>query len=248
LEIIYLEEVDSTNSYAISLAEEGYPEGTVVVADAQTKGRGRLGRIWYSPPGKNLYLSIIIRPSIILKELPLLTLMAATATAEAIREETTIPVSIKWPNDLMVPFNDGYRKVGGILSEARLSAGKVEFAIIGIGLNVNTLIDDLSLEIIDSAASLRMVSEGEIDRIRLLNHILKRFDHYYRRLLNGDRKRVVDRCRGLSLTPGRDVVVFTGQERLVGMAEEIDDEGHLIVRMPDGMVRRINSADIIHLR
>lgn len=246
-ERIFLETVDSTNSYAFFLAENGYPHGTVVVADAQTKGKGRHGRTWHSPRGKNIYMSIILRNT--RKGLvSLLPLLAAIAVAEAIDEKAFVPIKVKWPNDLMVSDDNGFKKVGGILSEARFSGGHPEFFILGIGINVNSLRNDLSPEIANSATSLRIESGRDFDRNELLENILGSIDRWYGLLLKGEKSEILKRWRALSLTLGKEVKAITGEKTIKGIAVDIDEEGRLLLRLPSGEIERISSADLVHLR
>lgn len=246
-ERIFLKTVDSTNSYALSLAEKGYPHGTVVVADAQTKGKGRHGRTWHSPRGKNIYMSIILR-KLLKGSVSLLTLMAAVAVSEAIMKKAPVPLRVKWPNDLMVSDDNGFKKVGGILSEARFSGGNLEFAIIGIGINVNLLRDDLSPEIVDSATSLRIALGKDFDRNELLENILSSFDRWYGFLLEGKKREILQRWRTLSLTLGKEVKAITGEGVLEGVAMDIDEEGRLLLRLPSDKIEKISAADLVHLR
>ncbi|MFN3480040.1 MAG: biotin--[acetyl-CoA-carboxylase] ligase [Thermodesulfovibrionales bacterium] len=249
---VFLDSIDSTNSYAISLAEKGYPHGTIVVADKQTAGRGRHGRLWHSPPKKNIYMSIILRPHRgALRNLSLLTLMAAVAFSEAIKFKTSIPVRVKWPNDLMVFCGRDFKKVGGILSEARFIGGDLEFAIIGVGINVNSLDADFPPDLLNSAASLRMASAGDIDRDDLIEGLLVSLNKWYDTLLDGQDHLILKRWREISLTLGRDVAVTVREahpEVIKGMAMDIDNEGRLLLSLPSGRIKRIESGDVVHLR
>lgn len=261
---IFLESIESTNTYALYLAEKGCPHGTVVLADSQTGGRGRHGRVWYSPPGKNIYMSIILRPQKAQKEsghLSLLTIMTAVAVSEAIEEKTAIPVMVKWPNDLMVSVTAfskshrlaessgrGFKKVGGILSEARFSGKRCESAVVGVGINVNLSEKDFPPDIIESATSLRIAAGRDIDRGELLEGILRYFDNWYGVLIRGQKERIINRWKEFSLTIGKDVKVITGDRVIKGLAMDIDEDGRLLLQLPSGEIKRIDSGDIIHLR
>ncbi|MFA4828689.1 MAG: biotin--[acetyl-CoA-carboxylase] ligase, partial [Thermodesulfovibrionales bacterium] len=133
-EIIFFESIGSTNTAALELAEKGAPHGTVVIADRQTKGKGRLGRTWVSPPKKNIYMSVILRPEIEPKDATLLTIMTAVSCAKGVMKSTGLKAEIKWPNDLMISS----KKLGGILTEMKSDPDGIVFAVIGIGINVNS--------------------------------------------------------------------------------------------------------------
>lgn len=141
-EILHFEETDSTNARARELADQGAPEGTLVVAERQTQGRGRKGRIWFSPPGAGIYASLILRPSIPPHEATRITFVTAVAAAEALLHLTDLNVRIKWPNDILV----NGKKVAGILTEISTERGAVDYAVVGLGMNVNTpgFPDDIS--------------------------------------------------------------------------------------------------------
>lgn len=251
-ERILLKSIDSTNTHALQLAEKGYPHGTVVVADSQTKGRGRHGRIWYSPEGDNIYMSIILKPPVAkgrkgLGMLSLLTIMSAVAVSEAIEKETSILVKVKWPNDIMVSDGRGFKKVGGILSEARFLGTELEFAIVGIGINVGPF-ENIPPEIMDSATTISVAAGKDIDSNDLLEGILRSFDNWYGFLLRGHRKEILKRWRELSLTLGQEVMAIAGERIIRGVAIDIDDYGRLELRLSSGKIKRIDSSDIVHLR
>lgn len=246
-ERVFLNTIDSTNSYALSLAEKGYPHGTVVIADMQTMGRGRLGRKWHSPPGKNIYMSIILRYPIKIR-LSLLTITAAVAVSEAIEKEVSVPVRVKWPNDIMVSEDKVFKKVGGILCEARFSGKEPQFVVVGIGINVNSLRNDLSPEILNTATSLRLVSGRDFDRNELLGGLLTSFDRWYGLFINGQDRTILTRWKEISLTIGKEVFILTGERIIKGKAIDIDIEGRLLIRQPSGIVQRIDSGDVVHLR
>ncbi len=147
--ILFYERIISTNTIAYDIAEKSI-EGTVVIADSQEKGRGRLGRVWVSPPDKNIYMSVIIKPDLISDDFTLITLMSAVSCAEALKKVTDLDIRIKWPNDLIL----NNKKVGGILTELKIYKRKVIFAVIGIGLNVNVDIDFYPQEIRNVSTSL----------------------------------------------------------------------------------------------
>lgn len=243
-DIIYMEEVDSTNAIASGLCERGASHGTVVIAGSQTRGRGRLGRVWLSPPGVNIYMSVILKPSMEAKDAVLLTLMAAVAGASALSEETGLKVEIKWPNDLMA--HD--KKLGGILTEARYMHGKMTSAIIGLGLNVNNGLETLPADIRERATSVQSETGVEQSRVRLIAAILNAMDYWYKMLVKAGRNLMLEEWRKLTSTLGRFVSVVVGDEIFKGLAEDIDDEGMLILKLPSGSFKKIRAGDITHLR
>lgn len=250
-ERISLGSIDSTNTYALHLAEEGYPHGTVVLADSQTGGKGRQGRGWYSPPGKNIYMSIILRPQQAWDDkgaLSILTIMAAVAVSEAIEKKSAIPVRVKWPNDLMVSDEGVFKKAGGILAEARFMGNECLFAVVGIGINVNLLRKDIPSEIIESATSLRLASSKDLDRSELMEGILRSFDEWYGHLMEGQKERIITKWKEISLTIGKDVKAIKGGKVIKGLAVDIDEDGKLLLQLSSGEIRRIDSGDIVHLR
>lgn len=165
----YYDEIESTNVEAKSLANSGAPEGTVVIAEAQSAGRGRLGRRWTSPAGKGLLFSAVLRPDMPMSDAHMLTLVAATATAEAIESQVSTSVKIKWPNDLFICD----LKIGGILMEVAGEQDEVEWVILGIGLNVNTEYAELPVPLRRIATSLKVATGETVDRSDLLAALLR---------------------------------------------------------------------------
>lgn len=232
---LYFKELDSTNDFAMELSES-CPHGTVVIADTQKKGKGRMGRRWESPDEDNIYMSVLLKPGVKPKDITLLTLAGAVAAAKAIKKLTGVGVRIKWPNDLMASG----KKLGGILLESRSSA-KSFFAVMGMGINVNAAPSEMN------AVSIKAETGAKTDRIPLIEGILDGLEAELE-TLRKDRSRILTRWRRLSSTLGREVRVTTRKEVFSGMAEDIDEDGRLIVRMPDGQVRAISSGDVMELR
>ena len=242
--IFFYEVVSSTNTIAAELAEKGSMEGAVVLADSQTKGRGRYGRLWVSPPGVNIYMSIILRPKIKPKDATLITVVAATGSAAALRRVTGLNVTIKWPNDLIVSD----KKIGGILTELKTDPDRIIFAIMGIGINVNIDIGAFPDSIRDVATSIKNETGIPYSRAVIIAEILNEIDHRYK-ILNGMKKRMLlSEWQQLTSTLGREVKVTIGKETLTGLAESVDDEGMLILRLPSGRLKRISSGDLTVLR
>ncbi|MCL4456400.1 MAG: biotin--[acetyl-CoA-carboxylase] ligase [Nitrospirae bacterium] len=251
--IIFLETVNSTNTHAMELAGKGCEEGSVVIADAQTGGKGRLGRKWLSPAGKNIYMSIVLKPQLSPRDATILTLMSAVSCATAVKKCSSIPVTIKWPNDLMVSG----KKLGGILTEIKADMDRISHAVIGIGINVNIDPTDMPAEIGSFATSLKIEQKSgsaevwngyDFPRTLVAIEIIKELDRWYSILLNTGKKPITDAWMLLSSTIGRTVKVTVGNAVFTGIAEGIDDEGMLMLKLPDNSIKKINSGDIAILR
>src|SRR5262249_10040531 len=231
--LVYFPAVPSTNTHAARLAQEGAPEGTLVTTDDQTAGRGRVGRAWRSLPGRQLALSLVLRPTF---SPHLLVPASALAVAEAI-EAMGLVATIKWPNDVQV---DG-RKVCGILIET--SPG---YAVLGIGLNVNgSLADDP--ELTSRATTLADVAGYEIAREALAGVLLRRLDALYAALsTGGEQARVALRAtwRARLVTLGRRITIVQQEETLTGVAEDVDANGALLLRMDDGELHTVTWGDV----
>lgn len=238
-EILFFETVSSTNTVALELAEKA-TEGTVVLADSQDKGRGRHGRIWISPSGVNIYMSIILRPQIRPKDSSLITIMSAVACAEAMRNVTGVKITTKWPNDLMI----NNKKVGGILTELKTQKQKITSAIVGIGINVNTDVREFPEDMEQTATSLKNEAGIVYSREPIVAAILNEMDRWYKTLTTLEKEALLQAWKNLTSTLGRKVVIITPNETITGTAEALDNEGMLIVRLPSGKIQRINSGDL----
>ena len=236
----YHDEIESTNVEARQLARRGAPEGTVVVAEAQTAGRGRLGRRWTSPSGKGLLFSVVLRPSLPMSEAHLLTLVIAAAAAESIEKHLSSRVSIKWPNDLMI----GDRKIGGILLEVAGEHDEIEWVIAGIGLNVNTEFSELPVALRRTATSLKMASGVAVDRSEILATLLLTLAANYRSAISGGFASALTAFRERDYLLSRTVSVETRQGAVIGSAAGIDDRGALLVQLPERRVRSFHSGDV----
>ena len=230
----FYQSTPSTMDDAAQWARAGAENGAVVVAETQTASRGRRGRRWVSDAG-NLYLSVLFRPDA--DALPLLNPLAGVAVARAIRREAGITPSIKWPNDLMV---DG-RKVAGILAESALSGARIEYAVVGIGVNI-ALDVAADAEIAATAGSLNALAGADIDRVELLRRILQYMDALYLDLRRG-RSPVPEWRRWLD-TLGQRVTVTHYDTTHTGLAEDVDDQGNLILRTDDGRRLTLSAGDI----
>ena len=241
--IISLGTVDSTNTLATELCEKNAPHGTVVIADRQTKGRGRLGRTWVSTAG-NLHMSIALRPAMASSDGTLLTMIASVACARALIEKTGLPVGIKWPNDLMVSG----KKLGGVLTEVKSMGNRIIFAVMGIGINVNSDMEDFPPEVRATATSLKAETAKIHSKTLLISGILKEVEFWYDKLMSSGRKKLLAEWRRLSSTLGREVKVTTARESFEGIAQDIDEGGALIVKLPAGTLKQVRAGDLTILR
>jgi BirA family biotin operon repressor/biotin-[acetyl-CoA-carboxylase] ligase len=240
--VLFYERVGSTNSIALDLPET--EEGTVVLSETQERGRGRLGRPWISPPGVNIYMSVILRPLIKPSKSTLITLMAGVACAIAIRKVTGVGISIKWPNDLMASG----KKVGGILTELKTAGKKIDVAVVGMGINVNMDIAEFPVDIRTIATSIKNETGKIYPREDVAAEILNEMDRWYFSPKKLDREKILLSWRQLTSTLGREVTVLVGRETCTGFAESVDDDGMLILRLPSGDTRKISSGDLTILR
>jgi BirA family biotin operon repressor/biotin-[acetyl-CoA-carboxylase] ligase len=238
------DETGSTNREAMRLASEGAPDGTVVVAEAQTEGRGRLGRIWISPPRANIYASVILRPDFPPTSAPLITLAASVALARAVASHCEVEARIKWPNDVLI----GGRKLAGILTEMSSEPDRIRHVVVGFGVNVNSEVDDFPADVRVTATSVRSVTGKDASRAGLLKKILEELERSYLMLTAGERDAVLDEWRGLSDTLGRRVRVVMHGSDITGRVVDIDSSGALIVEQDDGISVTVTSGDVVHLR
>lgn len=237
-DIVHRDLVDSTNRLAIELARGGAVEGTAVVAERQTAGRGRLGRTWESPPGTNLYLSVVLRPALSPLEVPRLTLAAAVAVVDAIGSTTGLRAGIKWPNDVLL---EG-RKACGILTELEAEAERVRFVVVGIGVNLNALEEDFPTELRAKATSLAIVLGRPVDRAAFAGTLLGALDDVYGEMLRGGFAALRPRYEAHHALVGRRVTI-EGGPACDGYVRGVDDEGALLVETDAGP-RRILSGEV----
>ncbi len=237
-EVYCFRETDSTQTVAQALANRGVGEGTVVLAEGQARGKGRMGRSWFSPPGEGIWASLILRPPISPSQAGRVSLTAALAVAEAIRTIAGLPALIKWPNDILI--ND--KKAGGILLEISAEMDRVKFIILGIGINVNQ--DKFPGELKGKATSLKKEKGKEISRLSLLQEVLRRFDNYYFSLKGGSFEGITDRWRKLSATLERQIRVSCQGEIMEGLATAIDSDGALLLRLDSGFVKRLVGGEV----
>ncbi len=238
--VIVVESLPSTNAFARELASNGAPSGTIVLAEEQTAGRGRLGRRWLSPARSNLLFSLLLRPTLPPERAFALTMTLALAGTVAIEKSTGVSALIKWPNDIFVRD----RKLAGILTELSVRAGELESAVIGLGLNVDWGPEDQSESAKRTTSILRETGRS-FSRNDLLIQIVSRFEAYLRQLLSGSADLLYNRWNRLSLLTGREVELDAGDgETIRGKALRIDRDGALIIEDCRGEERRILSGEV----
>ena len=223
--------VKSTNDLAARLAEDGAPEGVVVTAEEQTKGRGRLGRNWFSPPKTGVYLSIILRPTFPPEDAPGLSVMTAVALADTLATWRPGKVQIKWPNDIWI----NGRKVAGILTELSAERNGINHVIVGVGINVNHRAGDFPEELRATATSLRRELRRKADRLELVRLFLHNLEQEYTLYLKYRLKKSLTRVRKYSALLGREVTLQSGHSRRTGVVKDIDRNGALILQTATGL-------------
>lgn len=239
-EILIFNEVDSTNDIAMEKGGEGAEEGLVVIAESQLHGRGRLGRTWISPRGVNLYVSILLRPEFSPLYAAALTMMASVSTAAAISKTTGLDVRIKWPNDVLLD----QKKVSGILTEMNAEEDRINYVVIGMGVNVNMKKDDFPKDLRMPATSLMEGLGSKVDRIFLLCSLLESIDSNYEDLKNKGIIPIMQKWRKLCSTLNKKVKVTLPGEIITGVAEDITQEGGLVVGIGEGLKKVIYAGDI----
>lgn len=243
-EIHCLVRTTSTMDVAAQLAQNGVPDGTVVAADLQTTGKGRMGRQWFSPPGTGIWTSIVLKPDLSFRDASKITLMAAVAVAHAIRAQTGLEALIKWPNDVQVRD----KKVSGILTEMVTEEDRLSYLALGIGINVNQSEEDFHPSIRDTAISLQMASGEDISRLELFRQLLRELDEQYAVLTREGFEPIKKKWETLSSVLGHQVRVELRNRVIEGEATGIDDDGSLLVRLDSGIIQPILAADVFLLR
>lgn len=227
----------STNDLAKDLARQGYPEGSVILAETQSAGRGRLGRVWESPAGTGIYLSIILRPALPPADLPKLTLMAAVAVVEAVKALTGVEVGIKWPNDILLAG----KKLGGILTEMETESDQMRHVVLGLGLNVNT--PEFPEYLQQVATSLRAAGRT-YPRLPLVRAFLENLAALYGKFLGQQFPDILEMWRRAAVTLGKPVVVRQGSAEIAGIARDVAPDGALLVEQVGGTVVAVISGEI----
>lgn len=239
-EIFYFDSLPSTMDKAMELGLKDAPEGSLVVAETQTKGRGRLGRHWVSPKYKGVYFSLLLRPKIIPQQASVLTILIAVSAIEAIQKITGLSPSIKWPNDIML----NNKKLGGILLEMNAETDLVKFVVIGVGVNVNSPKTSLA----PNSTCLDEESALKVERVSLLQEILKQIESNYSAFSHEGAKNILERWRRASSTLHSRIKVSYQEESIEGEAVDIDVDGGLLVRNDSGFIEKVMAGDVVSLK
>lgn len=237
-QVHFFDSTDSTNARAFELARNGAPEGAVVIAETQTKGKGRIGRKWESPAGMNLYLSIILRPSVAPQGAQGLTFALAVAAAEAVASEGLKP-AVKWPNDILT----GGRKTAGILLEMDSEPDRVHFVVAGIGVNLNIKQDMFPEYIRQTATSILEETGSPVDRAAFTASLLASMERWYGVYLSEGFVPVLEAWKGYFSSAGKPVKVTFFDKTVTGVCAGVDDDGALLLER-DGRVERVISGDV----
>ncbi len=239
-QIFSYESLDSTNDTCFELGKKGIPEGACIFSEFQKKGRGRLGREWLSPKGKNILFSVLLRPVLTPSEVAKMTLTASLAVVRVLQNATNKKLGIKWPNDIL--FEE--KKVAGILTEMQAEADRVDFIVIGIGINVNSSAKDLP----SGAFSVKEVLGESLHRLSLAREILRELDADYLRLKKEGFAGIAKEWEDFSVTSGRRVLAKLLGRSIQGQAVGIDKDGALWIRQDSGLQEKVMAGDIQHLR
>ena len=234
------DQVDSTNTIAKKLANEGKEEGTFVIAEEQLKGKGRMGREWVSPHGKGIWVSFILRPEILPVHASEITFVIAVGIMEGIKKYTGHDVKIKWPNDILI----NGKKIVGILTEISAEMERINYIVAGVGINDNQNVDDFPDEIKFKATSLKIATVKNINRNELLRKIIEEMENIYFLYKKKGFERILEIWEQNNITLGRRVKAITFDGEIVGYAEKIDKEGYLIIRDDSGKENKILAGDV----
>ncbi len=237
-------EIDSTNDEAFELAAAGSPEGTVVIADSQAKGKGRLQRTWHSPAGMNIYTSIILRPDLKPENAPQISILAGVAVAEIMDNFCPGMVNLKWPNDVLLKG----KKVCGILAQMKTSASRVDFIILGIGINVNIDYNQLPQDIKNTATSLAIETGRKISRQELIIGLYENLAKWYKKLMAGGFSAVKEKWLSMAPMIGKKVQIMSGNEVVSGKALGIDERGALLLLTAENRRIKISAGDATILK
>ena len=240
-DIRVFQETSSTNDVVEKLARDGVPEGVVVFAESQTKGRGRLGRKWLSPAGRGLWFSVLLRPNLRPQAATQMTIATAVAVARAIRQQTGLKPGIKWPNDILLQG----RKTAGILTELSAELDHIKYLVIGIGVDVNVAPTEFPPDLRKLATSLRTESGRVHNRADVAVAILRALDDDYARIAAGHFEAVANEWAEHCTTLGQPVTIHIGDRRIHGRAEALDEDGALLLRTEHGRLERIIGGDVM---
>ncbi|SFM18341.1 biotin--[acetyl-CoA-carboxylase] ligase [Pelosinus propionicus] len=238
-EIFYFEKIESTNNEAKKQANLGCHEGAIVLAEMQNGGRGRISRSWFSPAGKGIWLSVVLKPPFHPYDAPKCTLLAAVAVTKAIRSITQVQCGIKWPNDILY---EG-KKIVGILTEMNAEMDAINHVVIGMGINVNISQEEFPLDIRETATSLSAAAHKPIPRLPLLQEILSALEKEYHKVIQYGFVEMLDEWRELSVTLGQTVDIIGVSQKSSGLAVDIDKDGALLVEI-EGRIEKIIAGDV----
>lgn len=239
-EVVFFEETDSTNLRASELGEGGCAEGTVVIADRQSAGKGRLGRLWSSPAGVNLYTSVVLRPKILPYRAPQLTFISAVAVAWAIEEVAGVAARVKWPNDVLV----GGRKVAGLLNEMSAETEGIHFVILGIGVNLNMRLDQFPADLRYPATSLAIETGRDVSRTAFARALYRHLDTLYALYLEQGVEPVIEAWQELCDLVGQAVEVDFQSRVVRGVVTGLDEDGALLLQLSDGQCEKVLAGDV----
>ncbi len=242
-EVHYFASTDSTNVRAGELGDSGAPEGTVVVAESQSAGRGRMGRSWISPAGVNLYTSVLLRPQILPLQASQLTFMAAVAVARAVEAVTELPVTVKWPNDILI----NGKKVAGLLNEVSAEMEGIHYVVLGIGININMDSGQFPADLRYPATSLMLELGASVERVELARELYRQLDSLYRLYCERGFAPVRLAWEALFAMLGCEVAVDCGGQEFRGVVGGINGDGALLLNLADGAVQEIYAGDVTPL-
>jgi BirA family biotin operon repressor/biotin-[acetyl-CoA-carboxylase] ligase len=229
----------STNDLAVQMAASGALEGSVITAEEQTRGRGRLGRTWHSPTGTGIYVSVIVRPALRPEDAPGISVMTAVALADSICKYSPGKVQLKWPNDVLI----NGRKTAGILTELSAERNRINHLIIGVGINANQRAGDFPTELRRTATSLRRELKRKVRRVELLQSFLQNLEKEYESYLKYRLKKAHSKIRRYSSLVGKQVTLQSGRSLITGLATDIDRTGCLILKTDDG-TRAVTAGEV----
>lgn len=237
--LYYYEEIGSTNDEAFRLGVRGVPEGTAVIAGSQSAGKGRMQRTWHSPPGANIYTSVVLRPRFVPDLAPQISLAAGVAVAETLDPYCLGNVSLKWPNDVQI----GGKKVCGILTQMKMAGSVIDFVVVGIGVNVNWNLNEFPEDIRKMATSLSVAAGREVSRLELIIRLYENLAKCYRELSQKGfapiRKKWLDRTTMI----GKPVSVLFGKETISGEAADLDEDGSLVILVDGNKKVKVLAGD-----
>lgn len=243
-EIESCDQIESTNDLARKRGIDGAPEGTLVLAESQTAGRGRHGRRWHAPPGSGILASLILRHRLLANQIGLPSIVGAVAIAAAIKELTELTALIRWPNDVLIRE----KKVSGVLTELEYDRDRQPFWVMGFGVNVNTLLTDFPPDLRSSATSLSIEEGRTFSRVALTQTILEQLEEYYLHLKSGEPTFIVETANTLSSTVGRWVQVQTADKIIDGRDDGIDQDGGLLLRDESGGIQKFLIGEVVHTK